>query len=362
MHRLAITLVLVAWMFGSPSTQFNALAGANLDRALDSQVRASIERGLKWLEAHQDKDGSFGGHVGITSLVATAFMRSPKRYTEDNKCVREAIKYIVSKAQPDGSIYDKGPASYTTCVAIMALLETRNPAYKEIVDRAQKYLLDLQIDEGEGITPDNKMYGGFGYARDPNNVRGDLSNLHFSLEALKASGVPKDASVWEKAIKFIERCQNRSETNDQPWAGNDGGFIYHPDPKSERESKSYGSMTYAGVLSFIYANVDKEDPRVQDAVKWIKNNYTLDENPPIGANGLFYYYHTMAKALNAYGEPKIRDSKGIEHDWYEELAQKLIKLQREDGSWVNESDRWMESLPVLTTAYSILALSVAYTE
>lgn len=336
-------------------------ASVVLDKALDTDVQASIERGVKWIQEHQDKGGSFGNHAGITALVATALMRSPKHYTEsNNQYVKDAISFIISKAQDDGSISDRGPAGYTTSVAIMALVETKNPKYKDIISKAQKYLIDLQLDEADGITPDNKMYGGFGYSKDNTNARGDMSNLHFSLEALQASGVSKDAEVWKKAIKFIERCQNRSESNDQSWATDDGGFIYHPAPESERASKSYGSMTYAGIESFIYANVDKKDPRVQDAVKWIQNNYTVDENPPIGSNGLYYYYHTMAKAFAVYGEQKITDSKGTEHNWYADLARKLISLQKADGSWANEADRWMESLPVLTTAYSVLALSVAY--
>jgi len=332
-----------------------------VNRQLSGDVQTTINRGLKWLLGNQDKDGSFGGHAGITALAAMAFMRSPQHYTESNNpFVKNATKYIVSTTQPDGSIYDMGPASYTTAVAIMALVETKNPNYEGIIEKAQKYIMDIQLDENEGITSNDKMYGGIGYGK--NSTRGDMSNLHLSLEALKESGVSKDADVWEKAIKFIERCQNRSESNDQTWVGNDGGFIYSPEPRSESDRKSYGSMTYAGVESFIYANVDKNDPRVQDAVKWIKANYTLDENPPIGSKGLYYYYCIMAKAFAVYGEAAIVDSNGVQHNWYEELARKLIKLQKPDGSWVNQDNMWMESIPILTTAYAILALSVAYSE
>lgn len=361
-------------------------ATGEIDSELKAEIKASVDRGLKWLMEHQKKNGSYEDHAGITALVATAFMRSPRHYTEDDgPFVKDAIKYVVSEAKPDGAIYNenKGPANYCTSIAIMALLETKNPAYKDIIERAKNYIMGLQLDEGEGLTPDEPMYGGFTYGGEPGrrpprqregedaspqrpridrSRRGDMSNLHFALEALKESGVPEDAEVWEKAIKFIERCQNRSESNDQPWAGDDGGFVYNPAPSSEERSKSYGSMTYAGVESFIYANVDKNDERVQDAVRWIKDNYTLDENPPIGAYGLYYYYQTMAKAFALYGEPAITDSYGVQHNWYEELARKLLELQKDDGSWVNTEDRWMESNPALVTAYAVLALSIAYPE
>jgi len=50
----------------------------------------------------------------------------------------------------------------------------------------------------------------------------------------------------------------------------------------------------------------------------------------------------------------------VQHNWRYELLQQLAQRQREDGSWTNEADRWMEGLPALTTAYSLLALEAAF--
>lgn len=337
-----------------------AFAAGEIDKELKGEIKASIDRGLKWLREQQEADGSYAHHPGITALVVSAFMRSPRQYAEeDGPFIKNAMEYLTSLVKSDGSIYDKDLPNYNTSVALMALSETKNPAYDEIIKNAQNYLMTLQADEGEGYTPDDKMYGGIGYGGD---LRPDMSNLVFALGALKESGVPKDAEVWEKAIKFIERCQNRSESNDQAWAGDDGGFVYYPGYSMAGGTRSYGTMTYNGILSFIYANVDKNDDRVQAAVRWIKDNYTLEENPPIGAQGLYYYYHTMSKALTTYGEPVITDSKGVEHNWYEELARKILSLQKPEGNWVNEEDRWMESMPILATSYAILALSIGYPE
>ena len=358
--RFRILVALALGFVFAVHTYSAACSAATIDENLKEEIKAAIDRGLRWLRTQQAEDGSYAHHPGMTALAATAFMRSPRHYTEeDGPFVKNAIKYIVSLAKPDGSIYDKDLPNYNTSVSLMALTETKNSAYKEIIQRAQRYLMDLQADEGEGYTPDDKMYGGIGYGGD---LRPDMSNLQFSLKALKESGVSNDADVWEKAIKFIERCQNRSESNDQSWAADDGGFIYSPGESKAGGTSSYGTMTYAGVLSFIYANVDKNDDRVQAAIRWIKDNYTLEENPPIGAQGLYYYYHTMAKALSIYGEPIITDSNGIQHNWYEELARKLLRLQKPEGYWINEEDRWMEAMPILTTTYAILALSVGYPE
>ena len=77
----------------------------------------------------------------------------------------------------------------------------------------------------------------------------------------------------------------------------------------------------------------------------------------MGADGLFYYYHTFAKALDAVGDDQFVDASGKSHDWRRELADRLFELQKDDGSWVNTSERWLEGDPNLVTAYALLALS-----
>jgi squalene-hopene/tetraprenyl-beta-curcumene cyclase len=368
MRKVFVILAAVALMIPT-------LLGIAAEKGTEEKALELIDGGLKWLSTQQEKDGSYRHNIGITGLVVTAFLKHPKgKYTEENSpLVKKAIEYIVKHQNEDGSIYDKKSEmplpNYETSIAVMALVAAGKSKYEEIITKAQKWLAQSQLDEGEGISPDDPRYGGIGYgssAARAGTKRGDMSNLNFAVQALKESGFPEDDPLWEKVVKFIERCQNYSETNDQPWAGNDGGFVYAPDGESKAEKdesgrpRSYASMTYAGLLSFIYANVDKNDPRVQAAVKWIKEHYTLDENPPIGKQGLFYNYHTMAKALAAYGERIIEDYRGIKHDWYAELVDKLASLQNPEGFWVNEADRWMESDPVLVTAYSVLALEVGF--
>ena len=207
----------------------------------------------------------------------------------------------------------------------------------------------------------------------------DLSNAHFSIEALKDAGLKEDDPAFQAALKFVSRVQNNSETNDQKYAGNDGGLIYgvgsngegdseageFTSPDGKRVWRSYGSMTYAGLKSMIYAGLKKDDPRVKAAMDWIRKNWTLDENPGMRLNkadqarsGLFYYYNVFARALDAYDEPVITDAKGVKHDWRVELIQKLGSMQQADGHWEGEK-RWMEADPVLGTAYAVQALEAA---
>ncbi len=331
---------------------------------LNKRVIASIDKGLDWLKDQQGQYGLFADHPGITALAITAFLRHPQqKYSEENHpFISKAIQRLISMQQENGAIYDitKQPAlpNYNTSISIMALSSTGNKKYDSVIQKAQEFVKSLQIQDEESV-----YYGGIGYGS-RESVH-DLSNLNLAIQALKESG-DDDQEVWNKAVKFLERTQNRSESNDQKWAGNDGGFIYSPDGESKAgldnagSPRSYASMTYAGLLSFIYANVDKNDDRVKSAVQWIAKHFTVEENYGMGAQGLYYNYHTMAKALRLYGKATIIDTKGVEHDWYEELAEKLIEVQKPDGSWVNEESRWMEALPVLATSYAILSLDTAY--
>ena len=334
--------------------------------AEETEALKAIDKGLEWLRQKQESDGTFGGYLGFTSLAVTAFLRHPSgKYKSTEPFIEKTLNFIVSMQKEDGSIYDKRsqPAipSYNTSVAIMALVAANDSKYDAVIKKAQGYLKGAQCDEEEGCTPDNTSYGGISYGAGMPE-RADLSNTSMALQALKESNF-EDKEAWSKAIKFLERCQNNSETNDQPWTSNDGGFIYNPGVKpGEEGTRSYGSMTYAGLMSFLYAGVDKNDQRVQAAVDWIKRNYTVEENPPIGKSGLYYNYHTMAKALNAYGEPVITDATGQKHDWYKELAQKLVELQKPEGYWQNEEGRWMETDPVLVTSYTVLALEAGFPE
>ncbi len=363
---IGIMLVLImfsttVYISAHPHPELNAF----MNEALNKRVIVSIDKGLEWLKTQQGEDGLFADHPGMTALAITAFLRHPEnKYSEEkHPFIQKAIDRLIAMQQENGAIYDiqKQPAlpNYNTAISLMALASTSNPKkYEKVIKKAQGFLKSLQVQDEESV-----YYGGIGYGS--RETVHDLSNLNFAIQALKESGSDDD-EVWNKAIKFLERTQNRSESNDQKWAGNDGGFIYAPDGESKAGNdengtpRSYASMTYAGLLSFIYAKVDKDDDRVQAAVQWISKNFTVEENYGMGAQGLYYNYHTMAKALRLYGKDTIVDAKGIPHDWYKELAEKLINVQKPDGSWVNENSRWMEALPVLATSYAILSLNTAY--
>ncbi len=201
------------------------------------------------------------------------------------------------------------------------------------------------------------------------------------MQALHDAGVPGDDPAMRRALVFLTRTQNRSESNRLAWATegeNDGGFVYAPALQKDitvgeskagsagpanRGLRSYGSMTYTGFKSMLYANVSRDDPRVRASYEWIRRYWRLDSNPNMpqarSKQGLHYYYQVFAKGLRAWGESIITDTEGVEHNWREELIDALAARVSADGSWVNTAGRWEESNPILVTAYSVLALQEA---
>jgi squalene-hopene/tetraprenyl-beta-curcumene cyclase len=261
------------------------------------------------------------------------------------------------------------------------LSAARDEKFNSHIEKAVEFLKKLQwsdqasdFKERKTVGQNDPNFGGWGYGR---RERADGSNVQMTLDALHDANVDCNEPAFQNAMKFVSRLQNHSSTNDQPWASDDGGFVYavanngesfageYTGPDGKRLLRSYGSMTYAGLKSFIYAGLKKDDPRVVAAWDWISKNWTVDENPgmrlsspDVAKNGLYYYYHTMGRALNAYDQPIITDPQGKKHDWRVELIDKLASLQKPDGSWSGEK-RWMEDNPVLVTSYTVLALQEA---
>jgi squalene-hopene/tetraprenyl-beta-curcumene cyclase len=342
-----------------------------------NMVLDSIRRGVEFLKVSQENDGHFSkGTVdpkpGFTALIVDSIARCPDKYREaDNPWLAKAAQAIIRYQNQDGSISQPIFAldTYTTATSVLALSALENPAYSKNIERARQYLLDVQYKGDE----ENANFGSAGYQKN-GRTSGDLTASW--IEALKEAGVKEGDPAFKNAEKFFARLQNDPEVNKNPApgtaVGDDGGLFYRPgeskapDEKSrdgKRIPKSYGLMSYAGLKSFMYMNLSKDDPRVKSAYRWVKDNYTLEENRNIGADGLFYYFMTMAKALSLYGEPIIKTSDGAEHNWAQEMSDKIISLQGPDGSWRNkQSGRWMEDDAVMVSAYAIRTLTICNQE
>lgn len=354
------------------------------DLSFANEIQHAIDRGLGSLWASQNTNGwwSTADHVAPTALALSAFMGEPTgRYrTNLPASLAKGYGFILGGAKPDGSIYRTTLINYNTSISMMALVAANNPGYDEKLRRGRAFLVKSQTDLGEPGKADSPFDGGVGYGdkyahSDMNNTLTALEALYYTrhLDADKNPAGRQDID-WKAVVQFIQNCQNLPSHNRQSWASGDatnkGGFVYYPGHSmagGETNAatgrialRSYGSISYAGLLSYIYADLKREDPRVVAVLDWLRSNYTLEENPGMELQGLYYYLHLMTKALNTAGIETLELKDGRKINWRREVAMRLINLQQADGSWSNTVGRWWEKDPNLVTAYAVISLDIIH--
>lgn len=343
----------------------------------------AIADGAKWLASMQKENGCFSQEQfpGLTGLALWALISTGDEAYQPN--IDKAVEFLKTMVQPDGGIYCAVPgrkggglATYNTAICLTALAETKRTDLTEIILNARTFLA------GSQISGDETFNGGFGYDKAAPRTYADLMNTHFVMEAMRRSQSYEDmrptdqekADIdWGSALEFVESLHNDENAGDSA-----GGFAYSPadakagtEEQEQQEEKpkdgekivmrSYGSITYAGLLALVYCELEPTDPRVRSTLDWASRHWTLEENPGVGDQGLYFFYNVIGRSLTAAGIEHIpvagEDGKVI--NWSEELIKKVNSLQKEKGNWVNSNGRFWENDPVLSTSYSILSLTFA---
>ncbi len=357
----------------------DAAKAALADAAPTADAKASLARAAAWIAAQQKDDGSFSNpkHPGLSAVALWALVGADDPAYAP--AIAKASDWLLSRAQPDGGIYQPVPgraggglSTYNTALALSALSFTRrtDETFVAAILKARSFLAESQL---EG---DDQFAGGFGYDKSAPHRYADLNNTAFVLEAMRRTqnyedmrpaGEKKADLDWEAALAFAETLHNGPGAGDSA-----GGFAYSPaDAKAGTEKgsdgkvilRSYGSITYSGLLSLVYCRLDRADTRVQSTLDWASRHWTVDENPGVGDQGLYFFYDIISRALSVAGLDSIPRSGeaagGAPVDWRAELVAKLVSLQRDDGSFVNANGRFWENDPVLATSYSAVSLAFA---
>lgn len=375
------------------------LVASGFAQAIDEehyrQARGMIEKSIEYLRTQQD-DATGGWAVmsegapqlpAISALVLNGMLMEPDIGPNDPSVAR-GVEFLMSYRQEDGGIYDGILANYNTAISLSALAYVNTSESGEAIQAGQEFLTRLQWSEDAiehpetgVIAEDHPYYGGVGYGR---SGRPDMSNLTLMLQGLRDSGMDCDDEAFERALVFLSRTQMHEDVNGMPYAegSTQGGFIYATSPNADNmgvgESKAgtieetlsdgttasrlraYGSMTYAGFKSYLYADLDRDDPRVQMAYDWIRANYTLEENPGVGKDGLYYYFVTFSRAMDAWGLPSIatlgesttltlqtpEDVSGTLLDYFSQTD--LVRFRDGAGSEYRVDTRRSESLSALS--------------
>ena len=327
--------------------------------------------GAEYLRRNQEENGGWTTEKGIGTSVVVLLGLLRAGYPMEDPAVERGLDYVLRAVQADGGIYTPGGhiPVYESCLALSCFAYAKSrfgtDRFDAILENGEAFVRGQQYSEENGTSPDDKAYGGLGYGK---KSRPDLSNTQFFVDTLRDLGADFNDEAIQRAVTFVERCQNYPSGDENETAPIDeddaGGFFYtcmaNENPAGQETDgglRSYGSITYAGLKSLIYAGLTESDPRVEAAVGWIRKNYSTTKNPGLGLRGLYYYYHTMSRTMDVLGGEYFADDAGVSHFWKGELIEVFSRRQRPDGSWVNSNPMWFESDPNLVTGYALIVLS-----
>lgn len=354
-----------------------AVAESTAEAPWQHEARAAAARATSWLVDAQQPDGSWSDprFPALSGLALWALIGADDDAA--HAAVDRAVDFLLTCVRDDGGIYVAVPgrkggglSTYNTAICLTALHATGRRDLTRVLQNARTFLAAAQY-QGE----EESHFGGFGYDSQSQRDYTDLMNTHFAVAAMRRTQDVEDlrpadeahADIhWEQVLRYVESLQAQPEDG----TDNVGGFVYNPsDAKAGATTnaagrvvlRAYGSITYAGLMALLYAEVPQNDPRVVSAVDFAARHWTLEENPGMGDQGLYFYYNVIARALTAGRMDVIarKEAVGETIHWREELARKLTAVQRPDGSWANSNNRFWENDPVLATAYALLALREA---
>lgn len=352
-------------------------APGTLDRSTLNELNAAMDRGLDWLAAQQKENGAWSNESfpAVTALATWAFIRGD--HPRKDEIISQGVEFMLSCVQPDGGIYRTiegrkggGLSNYNTAICMTTLHATGDPQLVPVVLAARRFVATGQH------SGDDVYDGGFGYDSTTGRAYADLMNTLYAAEAMRLtqdvedSRNPDEKKVdidWARTAEFVEKMQNKASSG----PADSGGFFYKPGESKAGTTtneagvvvfRSYASMTYAGLLALIYADVNRNDTRVRSAFEWAAERWTLEENPGMGAQGLYFFFNVLARSLHAYGADLVPLESGRTIDWREELVNRVLDLQSIDsttghGHWMNNNGRFWERDPVLVTAYTLLTLA-----
>ena len=331
-------------------------------------IETAIANGADFLLRNQAEDGHWSDPQmpALTALPLWALSGAGPdvgRHGKEGSAspLRKAADFVLATQREDGGFYvpkpgrgGSGLGNYNTSVCLAALFDS-GLAPKASLLKAREYIASSQL------SGDDTMAGGFGYDKLSRRRYADLSNTSYamsamaktaSLEEFRTSGKKVDID-WDLALSFVSGLVEKD--------GSDaGGAAYNKrtpqagvatNAQGRVHLRAYGSMTYAAVLSMCAAKLDRADARVRQSLKYLSEHWTVDENPGMGSQGLYYFYDIMARALSAAGVDSVGG-----HDWKRELSEKVVSLQKADGSWANDNNRFWEADPVLCTSFAMIVL------
>jgi len=327
--KLGLYLV-VACLLATPAPAQDApVEATGTDEAeapeLTEEAEKSIERGLKFLLASQNADGSWSmdnGDFAIagTSLGLMAFMVEGHfpGFGRYGKALDRAKNYLLKRAKdsPTGAM---GVKMYEIGLFTIAMSElwgmTQDPAdnkvIQEVLERSVQIILRSQ-----------SPLGGWRYAPRPDAGQDTsvTAMVFVSLASAREAGVLVPTETIDRVTGYLR---------DQVWDERTGGFGYQGRGNTI-------ACTAGGVYSAQLAG-NRDTEWVSAALNSLENNPKMFSRKD---NGHFYYshYYAMQAMVQAGDERYAR--------WYPKIRDALIALQKPDGSWQEKEQDYPHKTPM----------------
>jgi hypothetical protein len=326
-----------------------------------AEVKAAVDKGLKYLQANYAEDG----RVGAMALAGLAFVKTDA--PRDHPVVQAAVKKIREELNNKEADFDGSEQIYHLGLSLIFLASADGAAYRSEIDTILRRLLAAQ-----------KGHGGWGY---PEQQTGDTSMTQYGVLGLWESyriGANPPLTAWEKVCNWLMRTQDPS-----------GAFGYQGiDPGSfslVKQEEIRPSMAAAGLGSLYVCaehfglgqqraahtggktvpnalkevkkpagqGREKQRPATVDmqrlrSATQLGNNWFARNFTPQPGEWPHYYYYAYERCQSFREE--VEQTREKEPAWYTSIGNVLLKEQAADGSWSSQAGQ------VPDTAFSILFL------
>jgi len=328
----------------------------------------AVERGLDWLAAHQNEDGSWtakigfklnsdyrhtgdGGHVGVTALAGTAFLaggHSPERGAHSRTLAR-ALDYVLSAVQEDGYITANGSRMYSHAFATLFLAEVCGMTHRSDVRSKLQKAVDF-------IVETQNQEGGWRYV--PFSPESDMSIVVCQAMALRAArniGIRVPRGTIDRAARYVvdsaiteERPLSYSSLHESPV----GAFDY----QRSRGSRSSFPLTAAGVTALHGLGI-YSDESIRLGLDYLRRNLS-DFNRRYGddADGHYFFWYGHYYGVQAMYTAGTAFQVNYWEPYFDDVRSELFDMQRADGSWPNDTGPGS----AFGTAMAVLILEIPY--
>lgn len=328
------------------------------------QVDSAVERGLRWLAAHQQDDGSFPtlptGQPAITSLSMMAFIAHGHVTNGPyGQRLERATDFVLSCQKKNGLVAMIGPdgarisrrvnheigssAAYNHAISSLLLSELHGMVPPDRAARLQKAIhkaleATLEMQRWPKDVPSDR--GGWRYVDDFDGTDSDLSVTGWQLMFLRSAqnagfDVPKERI--DEAVEYVRRS----------FDDRDGIFVY-----STRNPSRTRSMAGAGILALAHAGFHNSEESRRSG-EWLLAHGFGQYNTTIrGAAsdryhyGLFHCCQAMYQLGGTYWER-----------FYPSAVRAVLANQQADGSWPVDSQYHDAPFgPAYTTSLVVIML------